>query len=313
MGAHGDRGPALRHDADLSAGLGHGARVPASPDRQRCRGLGVGRAFRSQRGAQNTGPQRETRERGLPATRWRRVEPVSRAWRRLTDGVPTTGGHRFSRRPEGEATFFWTSSGINIRESQGASREGVNPLRSHALRLDRGGTMRRILSFMSESCTGCRICEAMCSFAHGSGLNPIRARLRILREDEYGRDLPAICHHCEDPPCAKACPSEAVFRDPETGAVLVREEECIGCLACVDACPHGAISWDDERQAIVKCDLCRGHPTCVASCPKGALKYEPPDGHCTREQGRKPRPGIATHPGSMETGQGSDGNTRDVP
>ena len=166
--------------------------------------------------------------------------------------------------------------------------------------------MRRILSLISENCTGCRICEAMCSFAHGSGLNPIRARLRILREDEVGLDLPAICHHCEDPACARACPSEAVFRDPETNGVLVREEECIGCLACVDACPHGAISWDDERQTIVKCDLCGGQPTCVASCPKGALKYEPPDGLRTREQGGKP-------PEPKETVRGSDGNARDVP
>ena len=137
--------------------------------------------------------------------------------------------------------------------------------------------MKRILAFKAENCTGCRICEAMCSLTHGLGLNPARARLKVLRIDESGFDLPGICRHCEEPPCRDACPVEAIVRDPETDAVLIKEEVCIGCLACSQACPYGAIAWDEERRVVTKCDLCQGRPSCVENCPKSALVYERAD------------------------------------
>ncbi len=135
--------------------------------------------------------------------------------------------------------------------------------------------MRRLLSSRPEHCTGCRICEVMCALAHGRGLDPGRAHLRVVRADESGLDIPVICRQCEDAPCARACPANAFERDPASGALIVLEDACVGCLACIEACPHGVVSWDEERKAIVKCDLCQGQPTCVASCPKGALAYGP--------------------------------------
>lgn len=43
--------------------------------------------------------------------------------------------------------------------------------------------------------------------------------------------VPLFCHHCEDPPCATACPQDAISKDPETGVVLIELGKCNGCNA----------------------------------------------------------------------------------
>ena len=46
------------------------------------------------------------------------------------------------------------------------------------------------------------------------------------------------CQHCENAPCAKACPADTIEVRPN-GLVVIHEEGCIGCQSCVEACP-----WD---------------------------------------------------------------------
>lgn len=116
-------------------------------------------------------------------------------------------------------------------------------------------------------CTGCRICELYCSFCHEKILNPKKARLRIIRE-EPAIDKPIACRQCADPPCAKACPANAITRDAASNVVIVEESKCIGCGACAEACPFGAIWLHPERKVAIKCDLCGA---CVPRCPTGAL------------------------------------------
>jgi Fe-S-cluster-containing hydrogenase component 2 len=137
--------------------------------------------------------------------------------------------------------------------------------------------MKKILAFDIEKCTGCRICELVCALEKGEGCNPARARIRIVKSDESGIDVPGICQHCEEPPCQDVCPVEAIVRDPETQAVILRSDVCIGCRACTLVCPYGAITMDPERGVMVKCDLCGGNPRCVEFCPKDALVYERAD------------------------------------
>ena len=67
-----------------------------------------------------------------------------------------------------------------------------------------------------EACTGCRMCEMICSLIHGqNGINPRRSRIKITEKKEKGIFLPQVCQLCKEPECMRACPESALFRDPE--------------------------------------------------------------------------------------------------
>ena len=134
--------------------------------------------------------------------------------------------------------------------------------------------MKKILMVDVNACNGCRICEVVCSFEKEKASAPTKSRIRILRVDEAGVDVPGVCQHCESPPCADICPMDAIARDPKTEGVVLNQERCIGCRACTFVCPYGAISLDVDKQVMIKCDLCGGEPQCAKYCPKGALVYE---------------------------------------
>jgi len=79
-----------------------------------------------------------------------------------------------------------------------------------------------------------------------------------------------VCRACEDPPCARVCPTDAL-RLRVGGGVVLRKEKCIGCGNCVNACVVGAIFWDDESNKPVICIHC-GY--CASFCPYGVIKLE---------------------------------------
>lgn len=123
-----------------------------------------------------------------------------------------------------------------------------------------------------EYCTGCHSCEVACKQEHGLGAGP-----RLVRVIEDAPDFtPIHCHHCAGAPCAKACPVEAISRNGR-GIVLIDNDLCIGCKACVEACPFGAMQFDDEMDIAVKCDMCVARqqegksPACAAICPTGCI------------------------------------------
>lgn len=122
-----------------------------------------------------------------------------------------------------------------------------------------------------ENCTGCRFCELICSLYHEGVVNPLKARLRVVKSD-LRTDVPIVCTQCvacgEDC-CVEICPQEAI-REIE-GVVTIDEEGCTGCGLCADSCPYGVIWVDDLAH---KCDLCDGDPICVKFCPTKALVFE---------------------------------------
>ena len=93
----------------------------------------------------------------------------------------------------------------------------------------------------------------------------------------FGRQL---CMHCEHPACASACPTTALFKT-DLGPVVFDENRCIGCRACMQACPFIIPKYDYESFApkIHKCTFCADRlevgldPACATVCPTGAISF----------------------------------------
>ncbi len=131
----------------------------------------------------------------------------------------------------------------------------------------------KALTIEWPKCTGCGVCELVCSFVHEGYFNPFLSRIRVYRIDERGAHFPIACLDCADPPCAAACPTEACYIDRSVPVVRVEESRCIGCRECVAACPFGAAHFSPVRGKAYQCDLCGGQPACVPQCYPGALTF----------------------------------------
>jgi anaerobic carbon-monoxide dehydrogenase iron sulfur subunit len=123
-----------------------------------------------------------------------------------------------------------------------------------------------------DRCTGCRLCEIVCSLTKEGVSDPARSRIRVL-EDGEGGFLLAVCQQCEEGACTLVCPVNAVCWSETTGEILFDRERCVGCRACVSACPLLGSRFDRRQGKGLRCDLCGGEPACVAYCAPGALRY----------------------------------------
>ena len=67
------------------------------------------------------------------------------------------------------------------------------------------------------------------------------------------QELPIVvmCNHCANPPCVRACPTQATFQRAD-GIVMMDFHRCIGCRFCMAACPYGSRSFNfrDPRPGI---------------------------------------------------------------
>jgi len=136
--------------------------------------------------------------------------------------------------------------------------------------------MIKVLTIDVDKCTGCRMCEMVCSLRKTNTCNPVRSRINVVRWDEEAIVIPVMCLHCQEPPCALVCPTNAIRRNKETGVVITDENLCIGCRMCIVACPFGGPSLDPIETKVIRCDLCQdeeGGPLCAQMCPTEALKF----------------------------------------
>ncbi|MDX2454892.1 MAG: 4Fe-4S dicluster domain-containing protein [Desulfosarcina sp.] len=91
------------------------------------------------------------------------------------------------------------------------------------------------------------------------------------------------CFQCEKAWCMEACPTEAIRKRDKDGLVYILEELCVGCKACITACPWQIPQWDSKAGKVMKCDLCMDRiddgelPACVAACPTNALEFGKPE------------------------------------
>ena len=132
--------------------------------------------------------------------------------------------------------------------------------------------VRNRLIIRPEKCTGCRICELVCSFHHNRNFNPKRARIMVLRNSEEGVYVPTVCQQCEKLPCEESCIVGAIHRDNKTGSTVIDASLCIACGKCIIACPFNGIFVDPATSRVIKCELCEGDPQCVKFCPRKAIE-----------------------------------------
>ena len=133
--------------------------------------------------------------------------------------------------------------------------------------------MAKILMINHEKCTGCRLCELVCSVSHDGVSNPTRSRINIIKWEAEGLYIPMSCQQCEDAPCMTICPVKAISRDQELDYVKIDYNVCIGCRSCVAVCPFGAVGFNVKDKKVFKCDLCEGDPQCVRFCEVKAVEY----------------------------------------
>ena len=127
--------------------------------------------------------------------------------------------------------------------------------------------MRLIISD-AERCIGCQSCMFACARRQDDiGLAETCIGVRSVGGMERGF-IVVVCRACDDPPCVKVCPTDALKRRAH-GGVRLNSSKCIGCGHCRDACPIGAIFWDDEINKPMICIHC-GY--CVNYCPHGVLR-----------------------------------------
>jgi tetrathionate reductase subunit B len=145
-------------------------------------------------------------------------------------------------------------------------------------------------------CAGCYCCQLACKDEHcGNDWTPYAKPQPKMGQfwgkiNEHVRgQVPQVkisyvfvpCQHCKDAPCEKACPVGAIYTRDD-GLVIIDPKQCSGCRNCVDACPYGAIFYNEALNLAQKCTGCahlldRGwpikEPRCVDACPHSAIKF----------------------------------------
>ncbi len=136
--------------------------------------------------------------------------------------------------------------------------------------------MMKIIKVRGERCTGCRVCELVCSLEKAGIFNPQKSRIKIFEDRTKGTEIASVCQMCDPAPCIDVCPAGALGKDSKAGTLIVNREMCIGerCLNCASECPYGAITWDVAGGSLICCDLCGGDPECVKVCRFRALTFE---------------------------------------
>ncbi len=149
-----------------------------------------------------------------------------------------------------------------------------------------------------NSCVGCLACMAACSTENQTPFWSDKFRT-VVEDKSIGNYpdvrrvfLPRLCMHCENAPCEAACPTGATYITEE-GIVKVDYDRCIGCFACMIACPYDAryaydshdVEQDREMNGdnashlvphVDKCTFCDHRlkdgkePACVETCPTNA-------------------------------------------
>jgi Fe-S-cluster-containing dehydrogenase component/formate-dependent nitrite reductase membrane component NrfD len=130
------------------------------------------------------------------------------------------------------------------------------------------------------ACIGCHACTTACRSENEVPISVTRTYVKSVDVGVFPQARRAFqvtrCNQCEDPPCVAACPTAAMHRRAD-GIVDFDKSVCIGCKACIAACPYDAIFINPDDHTAEKCNLCAHRldmglePACVVVCPVGAI------------------------------------------
>lgn len=133
-----------------------------------------------------------------------------------------------------------------------------------------------------ERCTGCGICDLMCSLHHEGEQGQALSRGALVGVRMTADYTFNVCYQCSPAACHEACPlkDEALLIDGATGVPYIDPEVCNSCGDCIVACPLDPprIKLHAAKNVAIKCDLCRGRaegPTCIEYCNFDALALAP--------------------------------------
>jgi Fe-S-cluster-containing dehydrogenase component len=131
-----------------------------------------------------------------------------------------------------------------------------------------------------RKCIGCHACTVACKAENDVPLGSFRTWVKYVEKGTFPsvrRHFTVLrCNHCDRAPCVEICPVNALDKRPDAIVDLDRDL-CIGCRACMQACPYDALYFHAERGVAEKCHYCAHRveqglePACVIVCPTEAI------------------------------------------
>src|SRR5438477_455275 len=127
-----------------------------------------------------------------------------------------------------------------------------------------------------RKCIGCHACTIACKAEHEIPVGVNRCWVKTVEQGTFPDTrrffFPVLCNQCDEAPCAKICPTNALFKRLD-GIVDLHSDSCIGCRACMVACPYDQLFIDPNTHTAEKCNFCANRvenellPACVSVCP----------------------------------------------
>lgn len=131
-----------------------------------------------------------------------------------------------------------------------------------------------------RACIGCHACTVACKTEHDIELGVFRTWVKYVESGTFPdaqRSFTVMrCNQCTDAPCVEICPVQSLYKR-EDGIVDFDPTRCIGCKACMNACPYDSIYIDPNSDTAAKCNFCAHRvdvglqPACEVVCPTKAI------------------------------------------
>ncbi len=129
-------------------------------------------------------------------------------------------------------------------------------------------------------CIGCHACTVACKSENDVPVGDFRTWVKYTEIGVFPqvrRHFAVLrCNHCTNAPCVTICPVTALAKRPD-GIVDLDRDVCIGCKACMQACPYDALYLNEDSGSAEKCHYCAHRvdqglePACVVVCPEEAI------------------------------------------